>query len=123
MSPAIRNAIDEVKSQRLQCRTALVVGPDAGLANKVADTLPEWRIEHAACNATALTMLQGECFELVVTGENTSGAADIELLRKIRRVRPHVRLVILTQESTPDDVIASMREGAFTYFSAPYSAG
>jgi anti-sigma regulatory factor (Ser/Thr protein kinase)/ActR/RegA family two-component response regulator len=122
MSKEIRNAIDDAKSQSLPRKTALVVGPDGALATNVADTLPDWRIERAACNAAALTMLEAGCFELVVTGEDTSGAADLELLRKIRRSRPHVRLVILTQESTPDDVIASMREGAFTYFSAPYSA-
>ena len=122
MSPEIRNAMNHVESQSLPRRTALVVGPDATLASRVAETLAGWGIERALSNADALTRLEAGSFELVVTGENTSGAADLELLRKIRRVRPHIRLVILTQESTPDDVIASMREGAFTYFSAPYSA-
>jgi anti-sigma regulatory factor (Ser/Thr protein kinase)/ActR/RegA family two-component response regulator len=111
-----------LEPQSRLARTALVVGPDPGLALQVADTLPDWKIERTPCNADALAMLEARYFDLVVTGENTSGATDLELLRKIRSVRPHVRLFILTSESTPEDVIASMREGAFSYFSKPYSA-
>src|SRR4029077_10052544 len=43
-------------------------------------------------------------------------------LRKIRGARPHVRLIILTDKFTPGDVISAMREGAFSYFSAPFEA-
>ena len=46
----------------------------------------------------------------------------IELLRKIRSARAHVRLIILTDRFTPGDVISAMREGAFSYFSAPFDA-
>jgi anti-sigma regulatory factor (Ser/Thr protein kinase) len=43
-------------------------------------------------------------------------------LREVRRTRPHLRLIILTNESTPADVIESMKERAFSYFSSPYMA-
>jgi anti-sigma regulatory factor (Ser/Thr protein kinase) len=36
-------------------------------------------------------------------------------------VRPHTRLIILTDEFTPGDVIAAIRERAFSYFSRPFS--
>jgi DNA-binding NarL/FixJ family response regulator len=87
----------------------------------LASTLPGWQIERAASNLEALALVEARPFDLVLTGENTSGTADVALLRKIRRVRPHTRLIILTNESTPADVIASMREGAFSYFSRPIS--
>ena len=32
-----------------------------------------------------------------------------------------MRLIIITSQSTPADVIAAMRERAFSYFSEPYS--
>src|SRR5271168_1384207 len=66
-------------------------------------------------------MLRAQPYDLVLTGEETSGKQDVELLRQIRLVRPHVRLIIITSESTPTDVIAAMRERAFSYFSKPYS--
>lgn len=72
-------------------------------------------------NASALNLLRERPYDLVLTGEETSGKEDVELLRKIRVVRPHTRLIILTKQSTPADVIAAMRERAFSYFSQPYS--
>lgn len=103
-------------------RTALIVGPNDELSDHIANTLRGWGIERTANNLGALAMVERRPFDLIITGENTSGAADVELLRKIRRVRPHVRLVILTNKSTPSDAITSMREGAFSYFSTPYSS-
>lgn len=88
----------------------LVLGPE------------NWTIRHAPDNLTALAMTESGPCDLLLTSEKTSGKEDVELLRKIRRVRPHIRLIILTDESTPADIISSMRERAFSYFSKPYSA-
>jgi anti-sigma regulatory factor (Ser/Thr protein kinase)/CheY-like chemotaxis protein len=76
---------------------------------------------HAQDNREALKLAEARAFDLIVTGTKSSGQEDLELLRKIRRVRPHVRLIILTDESTPTDVITAMRERAFSYFTKPFS--
>lgn len=102
-------------------KTALVVGAKSDVASAIRKVLPAWRIASAANNRSALEMLRAQPYDLVVTGEDTSGKEDVELLRKIRSVRPHVRLIIITTESTPSDVIAAMRERAFSYFSHPYA--
>jgi DNA-binding NtrC family response regulator len=102
-------------------KTALVVGSDSKVAPAVRKVLPGWKIARAANNSSALEMLKAQPYDLVLTGEETSGKQDVELLRKIRIVRPHVRLIIITTQSTPSDVIAAMRERAFSYFSQPYS--
>jgi DNA-binding NarL/FixJ family response regulator len=83
--------------------------------------LESWNIQHVSSNAAALASAEAAPCDLIITSEKTSGRDDIELLRKIRRVRPHIRLIILTDQSTPGDVIASMREHAFSYFSKPFS--
>src|SRR5262249_48130239 len=101
--------------------TALVVGPDSKLAATISDLLPDWNIKRARDNVAALTLIAHKAFDLVLTGLETSGHADVALLRKLRFVRPHTRLIILTNDSTPADVIASMREHAFCYFSSPIS--
>jgi anti-sigma regulatory factor (Ser/Thr protein kinase) len=98
-----------------------VVGSDAKVASAVAKVLPAWKIARAANNKSAVEMLKTQPYDLVLTGEETSGKQDVELLRQIRLVRPHVRLIIITSQSTPADVIAAMRERAFSYFSEPYS--
>jgi len=58
-------------------------------------------------------------FDLIVTGWEARVAEDVELLRKLEVPAPHVRLIILTDKFTPGDVLSAMREGAFSYFSAP----
>jgi len=79
-----------------------------------------WTIEHAADNDAALELAKNEAFDLIITGRKTRGPEDVEFLRKIRGSRPHVRLIILTDQWTPGDVLTAMREGAFSYFSAPF---
>jgi DNA-binding response OmpR family regulator len=81
-----------------------------------------WILQRAADNQHALARATKEQFDLIVTGRKTLGPEDVELFRKIRRSRPHVRLIILTDKFTPGDVISAMREGAFSYFSAPFEA-
>lgn len=116
------NSIADPIPQSKQQKTVLIVGPNDELSTQIGTTLTGWNIERAGNNLCALSLIERRPFDLIITGENSSGAADVELLRKIRRVRPHVRLVILANESTPSDVITSMREGAFSYFSTPISS-
>lgn len=104
-------------------KTALVVDVDPQLESLLLDSLKpgQWVIQHTRDNRSALVQAEGRSFDLILTSERSSGSEDVELLRKLRRVRPHTRLIILADESTPADVIASMREHAFSYFSKPYS--
>ena len=81
----------------------------------------KWEIQFAANNEEALEMAKGAPFDLIITGERTPGKEDIELLRRLRMARPHTRLIILTEEFVPGDVLAAMRERAFSYFSRPFS--
>jgi anti-sigma regulatory factor (Ser/Thr protein kinase)/ActR/RegA family two-component response regulator len=116
-----------IKNQILSApvRIALVVGGDSDIKKTLCATLEpsEWQIQCAVDNAAALTMAHDTNFDLIVTSEKTSGREDVELLRKLRNVSPHSRLIILTDESAPADVIRSMREHAFSYFSKPFSPG
>jgi len=81
----------------------------------------KWEIQFAANNAEALQLAKGEPFDVIITGERTPGKEDIELLRRLRMARPHTRLIILTEEFVPGDVLAAIRERAFSYFSRPFS--
>jgi anti-sigma regulatory factor (Ser/Thr protein kinase)/ActR/RegA family two-component response regulator len=104
-------------------KIALVVDADPrveAVLNAALDAR-HWSIQHASDNVAALAVAEARPCDLVLTSEKTSGREDVELLRKLRRVRPHIRLIILTDEATPSDVLASMREHAFSYFSRPLS--
>jgi len=102
---------------------ALMVGADAQITEVLGSVLKpeEWVVMCAADNQEVLRHVEATPFTLVVTAARTTGREDVELLRRIRRLRPHIRLIILTDEATPADVIDSMRERAFSYFSKPIS--
>jgi anti-sigma regulatory factor (Ser/Thr protein kinase)/ActR/RegA family two-component response regulator len=102
-------------------RQVLVVDADAQIDAAITAVLSpvHWAVHHAEDNATALEMANSDPFDLVITGPRTSGKQDVILLRAMRRIRPNVRFIVLTEQSTPADVIASMRERAFSYFTLP----
>ena len=104
-------------------RKAAIVDADrqvTGVLSTVLDS-EEWSVVNVADNAEVLSLVQHQPLDLIITGTRTSGSEDVNLLHKIRGLQPHIRLIILTDESTPADVIASMRAGAFSYFSRPFS--
>ena len=79
-----------------------------------------WSIERVPNNQAILSFAVARPFDLIITPSNSKGPEDLELLRNIRGIRPHMRLIILTDEWTPGDVVSAMREHAFSYFSGPF---
>jgi anti-sigma regulatory factor (Ser/Thr protein kinase)/ActR/RegA family two-component response regulator len=112
-----------IKLRPFAVKNALLVDADPEIAAFLSDILQpgSWIIQHAPNNAAAFALVLTKAFDLIITSENTSGRVDIELLRRIRRVRSHTRVIVLASESTPADVITSMRERAFSYFRRPFS--
>jgi anti-sigma regulatory factor (Ser/Thr protein kinase)/DNA-binding NarL/FixJ family response regulator len=104
-------------------KNALVVDADPEINALLSSVLDpgSWAVQHTPDNLGALALARKKAFDLIVTSAKTSGREDIELLRRIRMTRPHTRLIILAGQSTPADVITSMRERAFSYFSQPFS--
>jgi DNA-binding response OmpR family regulator len=117
------NSISKPVLRPLVVKDVLVVDADPEIRVLLSSILkPEvCAIHYVPDNKVALNWARAKAFDLIVTGERTSGRQDIELLGKIRRARPHTRLIILTTESTPADVIAAMHKHAFSYFSKPFS--
>jgi CheY-like chemotaxis protein len=113
---------DDSKSS-FNSKTALLIGddPEVKAALSILLTPEGWTLEQSSNLDEALALAQSRHFDLIVTSRETSGKDDVEFLRRIRRVKPHTRMIILTDESTPADVIASMRENAFGYLSKGFS--
>jgi anti-sigma regulatory factor (Ser/Thr protein kinase)/CheY-like chemotaxis protein len=103
-------------------QTALIINSGAELNELLTRVLSRdnWSIDHAANNEEALELAKRDAFDLIIAGRKTRGPEDVEFLRKLRGSRPHVRMIILADEWTPGDVLTAMREGAFSYFCAPF---
>jgi CheY-like chemotaxis protein len=104
-------------------KSALLIDADPEIRDMLREVLDprEWSVRHAPSSAAAFERVKEQPFDLIITSDKTPGREDVELLRKIRSVRAHTRIIILTGESTPAAVIDSMRERAFSYFSRPFS--
>jgi anti-sigma regulatory factor (Ser/Thr protein kinase)/CheY-like chemotaxis protein len=113
---------ENVTSSIVKMKKLLLVDPDSevyNLLNQVV-TSEGWDIECAPDNETALLLVRAGPYDLIITGQNTTGREDVDLLRKMRTIRPHLRMIILTAKSTPEDVIDSLRYNAFSYFRPPF---
>src|SRR6266853_659742 len=88
-------------------RKAAVVDADRQVIAILQSVLDadEWGIVQVTDNAAVLKLAQSQPLDLIITGARTSGSEDVSLLHKIRRVQPHIRLIILTDDSTPADGI------------------
>jgi anti-sigma regulatory factor (Ser/Thr protein kinase) len=106
-------------------RSAIVISDDTEVLSMLRQILgpKQWAIQDAANNLAALRLVEVQKFDLILTSEKTSGKEDLEFLRKIRGIHPHTRVIILTDETTPADVVLAIREHAFSYFSKPVSLG
>jgi len=107
-----------VKNMRpFAVRDALAVDADEDLKNLLVSILKPgvWAIQHVPTNVAALKIAKRKAFELIITGEKTSGREDVELLKKIRTAWPHTRMIVLTNESTPGDVLDAMRNHASVF--------
>src|SRR3954447_4679130 len=107
----------------MEYKTALVIDAGHEVSPWLSQilTLPEWVVREAPDNAAALELVKSTRFDLILTSERSSGKEDVAFLRSIRRLHQHTRMIILTDDSTPGDVLEAMREGAFSYFSHPFS--
>jgi DNA-binding response OmpR family regulator len=119
----LRTITSEEPATVFNSRTALLIGDDSEVKSALSTVLaPEgWKLEQSSSLDDALALAKSRQFDLIVTSRKTSGNQDVEFLRRLRRVRPHTRIIILTDDSTPEDVIASMREHAFGYLSKDFS--
>src|ERR1700745_3427750 len=96
--PVTLGLLTQVASAPQPFKTALVVnsGTDVNRVLTRVFKSEGWSIERAVDNKTVLSLAKANPYDLIITGEKTSVPEDIALLRRIRSVRPHVRLIILT---------------------------
>lgn len=70
----------------------------------------------------ALERLRGLPYDVVVAGPGRNGLDPLKLLRRVRAIRPHTR-VILTGAPDPALAIGALRGRAYSYFHKPFPEG
>ena len=68
-----------------------------------------------------LACVETRPYDLVLTDVRMPGMDGLELLRRIREIRPETKVMVMTADSTPANIVRAIRERAFAYFSKPFS--
>ena len=101
----------------------LIVDDDPEVHALLAAALagPDRNIESAYDGLDGLSLVGAIPYDLVMTDVNMPGLDGLELLERIHRIRPQVRVVVMTVASTPENVTQALRRRAFAYFSKPFT--
>jgi len=109
-----------IYEQQAREMRVLVCCCDEEAATGIANVLDDCHIERVSDKESLLAAVMATPADLVVTGQGTSGAEAVAILRNIRSIRPDTRVILQPKRSTREDVVAAIRDGAFSYFSRPY---
>jgi DNA-binding response OmpR family regulator len=101
----------------------LIVDDDPDIHHLLAAALKDknYLIEDQYDGLKALSFLEGQPCDLVITDVRMPGLDGLELLRRIHAVRPGAKVLVMTAESTPATAISSLRDQAVGYFTKPFS--
>ena len=78
------------------------------------------RIKRIAGILDGITLLQAECFDVVLAELNGPDEADLGYLEAIRKACHDARVILLVKESTSQKIIEAIRQHAFSYFGTPF---
>jgi DNA-binding NarL/FixJ family response regulator len=80
------------------------------------------KIDDAYDGRQAVDRLRRSPCDLVLAGNGSNGMDGLQLLRRIRAIRPGTK-VILTGEQDPARVVRAIRDRAYSYFHEPLAVG
>ena len=101
-------------------RRLLLVDADPDVHRLLTDLLKraDRGIQDVYDGREALDQVRSAPYDLVVAGQGSNGFDGLKLLRRLREIRPEIK-VILTGEENQARVIRAIRERAYSYFHKP----
>lgn len=115
------NASPPLQTSKVETRRVLLIESSSNSNVHLAELFDPsvWTVSYAKNNESAIEMAKAEPFDLILTDAATSCAEDTVVLQRLRAVRPHTRVIILTDERVPGDILNAIRNHAFSYFTLP----
>jgi DNA-binding response OmpR family regulator len=95
--------------------------PDVHQLLGAALQAPDRELQSAYDGLSGLECVRAASYDLVMTDVNMPGMDGLTLLERIHEIRPETRVVVMTVASTPENLVRSIRERAFSYFSKPFT--
>ena len=101
----------------------LIVDDDPDVHNllKVALREDDREIVSAFDGLEGLELVTQEPWDLVITDVIMPGMDGMALLEQIHQLRPATRVVVMTVANTAENIVAAIRDHAFTWFGKPFT--
>ncbi|HLO92204.1 MAG TPA: sigma-54 dependent transcriptional regulator [Lentimicrobium sp.] len=94
--------------------------------DSVRDSLYNWFIEdgfNVQCSENArkaLVLLEASNFDIILVDIKMPGMDGLELLKRIKSLRPDSIVIIMTAFATVDTAVQALKDGAFDYVTKPF---
>lgn len=104
--------------------TILVVEDDQALAEALEDTLVTagYNVMLAENGRVALSQLEGNSVDLVVSDINMPQMSGDALLKRVKSLYPDIPVMLMTAYGTIEQAVDAMRDGAVDYMVKPFEA-
>ncbi|HEX2920828.1 MAG TPA: sigma-54 dependent transcriptional regulator [Bacteroidales bacterium] len=92
----------------------------------VRDSLLNWfeedgyRVDCAENAGKALTMIESGDFDIILADIKMPGMDGLEMMRRIKQLRPDALIIIMTAFATVDTAVRALKDGAFDYITKPF---
>jgi len=77
-------------------------------------------VKVASDGLSALPLIAGEQFDVVVLDIKMPGMDGIQVLKEIRRFSPDIHVILLTGHYSSNEEEATLKQGAYAYLLKPY---
>ncbi|MDL2286562.1 response regulator [Desulfococcaceae bacterium OttesenSCG-928-F15] len=103
----------------------LLVDDEAEFASTLAErlNLRDFNASVALDGASALARIASEHFDMVLLDVMLPGMDGIEILKRIREIKPELPVILLTGQAGTKDGIEGMKQGAKGYLIKPVDLG
>ncbi len=100
----------------------LLIDDDDSLRKVVGYNLGKhgFRVVDKPDGESAMEAFNAEIFEIVITDINMPGITGMEILSKVKEIRPETEVILITAYATVESAIDAMKKGAFDYVTKPF---
>ena len=101
----------------------LVVDDEAEIRDLLEESLCEegFRVDTAPDVPDALEKLRATDFDLIITDILMPGGSGLDMLREVRKIRPHIATVVMTGHADTDKAIQALREKVDDFVQKPFT--
>ncbi len=101
----------------------LIVDDDPDVHRLLAAALSDTgrHLESAYDGLDGLKKVQEASWDLVITDVIMDGIDGMELLHRVHRLRPETPVVVMTVDSTAEQIVSAIRGNAFSWFRKPFA--